>query len=52
MRLANEGLVYVCDRANNRIQVFRKDGTFVKEFRVTPETLAGKVREILNARIS
>ena len=29
--LSNDGLVYVCDRANNRIQVFRKDGTFVKE---------------------
>jgi DNA-binding beta-propeller fold protein YncE len=40
VRLSNDGLVYVCDRANNRIQVFRKDGTYVKEFRVTPETLA------------
>ena len=29
--LANDGLVYVCDRPNNRIQVFTKDGTFVKE---------------------
>jgi NHL repeat len=27
-----DGLVYVCDRTNNRIQVFRKDGTFVKEW--------------------
>ena len=39
VRLSNDGLVYVCDRANDRIQVFRKDGTFVKEFRVEPETL-------------
>ncbi|MEA2934613.1 MAG: hypothetical protein QOD74_1259 [Variibacter sp.] len=39
VRISNDGLVYVCDRANDRIQVFRKDGTFVKEFRVTPETL-------------
>jgi DNA-binding beta-propeller fold protein YncE len=39
VRLSNDGLVYVCDRVNNRIQVFRKDGTFVKEFRVTPQTL-------------
>ena len=31
MRIAKDGLVYVCDRSNNRIQVFRKDGTFVKE---------------------
>ena len=30
--VASDGLVYVCDRLNNRIQVFRKDGTFVKEF--------------------
>jgi DNA-binding beta-propeller fold protein YncE len=39
VRLSNDGLVYVCDRANDRIQVFRKDGTFVKEFRVEPQTL-------------
>ncbi len=39
VRLSNDGLVYVCDRANDRIQVFRKDGTFVKEFKVEPQTL-------------
>jgi len=39
VRLSNDGLVYVCDRAHNRIQVFRKDGSFVKEFRVEPQTL-------------
>jgi sugar lactone lactonase YvrE len=33
-----DGLVYVCDRAANRIQVFRRDGTFVKEAQVAPET--------------
>lgn len=31
LRLSSDGLVYVCDRGNNRIQVFRKDGTFVEE---------------------
>ncbi|HZM47279.1 MAG TPA: hypothetical protein VFC14_20845 [Burkholderiales bacterium] len=31
IRIANDGLVYVCDRGNNRVQVFRKDGTFVSE---------------------
>jgi hypothetical protein len=41
VRLSNDGLVYVCDRINDRIQVFRKDGTFVKEFRVDEQTLAG-----------
>jgi len=39
VRISNDGLVYVCDRVNDRIQVFRKDGTFVKEFRVEPATL-------------
>ena len=32
VKLASDGLVYVCDRINNRIQVFKKDGTFVKEW--------------------
>jgi hypothetical protein len=40
VRLSNDGLVYVCDRANDRIQVFHKDGSFVKEFRIEPQTLA------------
>lgn len=40
VRLSGDGLVYVCDRINNRIQVFKKDGAYVKEFRVSPETLA------------
>src|SRR6185503_7838767 len=38
VRLSSDGLVYVCDRTNSRIQVFRKDGTFVKEIRVEPQT--------------
>ena len=32
------GCVYVCDRVNDRIQVFRKDGTFVKEAFIDPTT--------------
>ncbi len=39
VKLANDGLVYVCDRINNRIQVFKKDGTFVKEFFFEKNTL-------------
>jgi len=31
VRISNDGLVYVGDRVNNRIQVFRSDGTFIKE---------------------
>jgi hypothetical protein len=36
--LSNDGLVYVGDLGNLRIQVFRKDGTFVKEASVAPGT--------------
>ncbi len=36
---ANDDHVYVCDRQANRIQVFRKDGTFVDEVRLAPRTL-------------
>jgi len=36
---SNDGLVYVCDRPNNRIQVFRRDGTFVTERQYNPRTL-------------
>lgn len=39
VRIANDGLVYVCDRVNNRVQVFRKDGKFVKEFFTDRATL-------------
>ncbi|HLQ24396.1 MAG TPA: hypothetical protein VK138_00795 [Acidiferrobacterales bacterium] len=40
VRIARDGLLYVCDRQNDRIQVFHKDGTFVKEFFIEPKTLA------------
>jgi DNA-binding beta-propeller fold protein YncE len=40
VKLARDGLVYVCDRTNDRIQAFREDGTFVKEFFVEKNTLA------------
>ncbi len=32
VRLTRDNLVYVCDRANNRIQVFKKSGEFVRQF--------------------
>jgi hypothetical protein len=38
--ISNDGLVYVGDRRNNRIQVFRIDGTFVKEGYVERKTIA------------
>lgn len=37
--IAADGLVYVADRTNDRIQLFQKDGTFVREAFVRPETL-------------
>ena len=47
VRIADDGLVYVCDRTNDRIQVFRKDGSFVKETFVARETLgSGSVWDI------
>jgi hypothetical protein len=47
VRIATDGLVYVCDRTNDRVQVFRKDGTFVKEAFVARQTLgSGSVWDI------
>jgi DNA-binding beta-propeller fold protein YncE len=37
--LSTDGLVYVCDRQNDRIQVFKPDGTFVKEGFIAKKTL-------------
>jgi DNA-binding beta-propeller fold protein YncE len=46
-QLANDGLLYVCDRSNDRIQVFKKDGTFVKEQFIEKKTLGdGSVWDI------
>ena len=42
-----DGLVYGCDRASNRIQVFQKDGTFVEETFIETATLgAGAVWDL------
>jgi hypothetical protein len=40
VRIANDGLVYVADRNNNRLQVFTIDGKFVKEAFLARETLS------------
>ena len=40
VQVARDGLVYVCDRTNDRIQVFNRDGSFVKEFFVEKDTRA------------
>ena len=45
--LSRDNLLYVCDRANDRIQVFRPDGTFVKEaFLETATRGSGSVWDI------
>ena len=36
--ISNDGLVYVTDRPSNRIQVFQKDGTYVREAFLAPQT--------------
>src|SRR5687767_9328842 len=45
--LSHDGLVYVCDRPNDRIQVFKTDGSFVSEVFIAPKTLGdGSVWDI------
>ena len=47
VRIANDGLVYVCDRTNDRLQVFTRDGRFVREAVIAKETLgSGSVWDV------
>lgn len=49
--VSKDGFVYVCDRVNDRIQVFRKDGTFVKEAFFDTKTLrSGSVWDMTFSR--
>jgi DNA-binding beta-propeller fold protein YncE len=49
--LSNDNLLYVCDRVNDRIQVFQKDGTFVKEGFIARRSLGeGSVWDIAFSR--
>jgi 2-keto-4-pentenoate hydratase/2-oxohepta-3-ene-1,7-dioic acid hydratase in catechol pathway len=53
VRVSRDGLVYVADRVNNRIQVFRKSGEFVKEAFLARATLAmGSVWDLTFSRDS
>jgi DNA-binding beta-propeller fold protein YncE len=48
IRLGRDGLIYVCDRTNNRMQVFGKDGTFVSEHIFEKNTLGtGSVYDLV-----
>jgi len=35
---SNDGLIYACDRTNNRIQVFKMDGTYLSQHILKPDT--------------
>jgi DNA-binding beta-propeller fold protein YncE len=50
VRRSRDGLLYVCDRPNNRIQVFRPDGTFLREFFIERETLSGPIADMVMSR--
>jgi hypothetical protein len=43
VEIAKDGMVYVCDRSSDRIQVFQKDGKFVKEGIVSKNTTGATV---------
>jgi DNA-binding beta-propeller fold protein YncE len=38
VRMTKDNLLYVCDRMNNRVQVFKKNGEFVRQFVYDPDT--------------
>lgn len=49
--MSNDGMVYVCDRPNNRVQIFTREGKFVREVFVEKNTLAdGSVWDIAFSR--
>ena len=35
---SNDAILYVCDRTNNRVQLFKFDGTYLKQFTISTET--------------
>jgi hypothetical protein len=42
VHIAKDGMVYVCDKVGDRIQVFKKDGTYVREALISNTTLGGE----------
>ena len=38
VKVSKDGMVYVCDRMSNRIQVFQKNGQFIKEMVIAKNT--------------
>jgi DNA-binding beta-propeller fold protein YncE len=43
IEISNDGMVYVCDRTSNRIQVFDKSGKFLKEMVIAKDTRGSTV---------
>jgi sugar lactone lactonase YvrE len=41
VHIAKDGMVYVCDKVSDRIQVFQKDGKFVREALISNQTAGG-----------
>ncbi|MCV9386190.1 6-bladed beta-propeller [Reichenbachiella ulvae] len=48
--LSADGLLYVVDRSNSRIQIFEKDGTYVKQFFVAKEAGPGTIWDVTFSR--
>ena len=44
VEIARDGMVYVCDRTSNRIQVFDKSGKFIKEAVIAKETRGATIQ--------
>jgi sugar lactone lactonase YvrE len=47
VQIARDGRVYVCDRANDRIQIFSKSGEFERELFIVPTTIGHFTSEVL-----
>ena len=45
VRVSNDGIVYVCDRTNNRIQVFKTDGTYITEVFISRQATGAGVTD-------
>ena len=48
--LSDDGLLYVADRSNSRVQIFKKDGTFVNQFFVAKTSGPGTVWDVTLSR--
>lgn len=47
INMTRDGEVFVCDRAHNRLQVFEKDGAFLRQIFVAPESAPGTTGSVV-----